>query len=204
MNKKRIFIWVTLILVLGAVTLHGLFRMAETLAKSSKMPLAELATVPGFRLIERSGREVTRGELEGRIWVADFIFTHCAGTCPVMNRSMQGLATLFERCEDLRLVSITCDPKRDTPEVLRSYAEGLGADAERWLFLTGDAEAIQSLAQDGFKLAASAGESIVHSQRLVLVDRKLRIRGYYDGTVEAEVGRLERDLLGLIEALGEH
>jgi len=97
---------------------------------------------------------------------------------------------------ELRFVSFTVDPEWDTPEVLRSYAEGVAADPERWLFLTGDRDAIYALSQQGFHLGAGddvATSEIMHSTRFVLVDRAGRIRGYYDGTVPEEVAQLAKD-----------
>lgn len=99
------------------------------------------------------------------------------------------------------MVSITVDPERDTPEVLARFAAGYGADPKRWYFLTGDNEAIQQLANKGFRLSAATGgaedEPIIHSNRFVLVDRQARIRGYYDGTDEEAVLGLLSDLKNL-------
>jgi protein SCO1/2 len=100
--------------------------------------------------------------------------------------------------EDFRLVSITVDPETDTRETLKGYAEKHGAEARRWAFLRGEKAALIALARDGFKLTAAtpgtaANETAVHSNRLVLVDRDLRIRGYYDGTDAAACALLERD-----------
>jgi len=102
---------------------------------------------------------------------------------------------------DLRLVTITVDPKRDTPERLKEYAAKYGADPQRWLFLTGDREAIYRLSTDGFKLAAiveqdevqSTDHPILHSTRFVLVDREGQVRAYYDGTSEKDMERLAAD-----------
>ncbi len=165
-------------------------------------PLPVLGTLPDFSLTERSGQAFGSDDLRGKIWVADFIFTNCAGTCPIMTTAMteiQQLA-LAEKLDDARLVSITVDPERDTPEVLRRFADGYGALAGRWYFLTGDGAAIQQLANKGFLLSAaastggSAEEPIIHSNRFVLVDREARIRGYYDGTDEESVKHLFKDL----------
>jgi protein SCO1/2 len=103
-------------------------------------PPAKYSMVPDFDLVERSNRKVTRQELTGKVWVADFIFTTCGGICPVMTSNMRKLQDkLFA---DIRLVSFTVDPTHDTPEVLTEYANRYGANKDRWLFLTGDPEAI--------------------------------------------------------------
>ena len=100
--------------------------------------------------------------------------------------------------DEVRLVSISVDPERDTPAVLSTFANGYGADPNRWYFLTGEGKALQELANKGFHLSAATGggsdEPIIHSNRFVLVDRRGRIRGYYDGTEEAAVKQLRQDL----------
>ena len=109
--------------------------------------------VPEFSLIERSGRPVTRADLLGKVWLANFIYTECKETCPTQSLQISRLQADFADAPDLRLVSITVDPKHDTPEVLARYAERYGANPERWLFLTGDKREIYCLAKDGFRLS---------------------------------------------------
>lgn len=155
-------------------------------AGSKSIP--DYSAVPDFNLTERSHRQVTRKELEGQIWVADFIFTHCAGICPAMSEKMRVLQDRLPK--EIRLVSFSVDPYNDTPEVLTEYANRYGADPERWLFLTGDADAIQKLSVGGFKLAldpssGTENEPITHSSRFVLVDQAGHIRGYY-GTEDTD------------------
>lgn len=165
-------------------------------------PLPILSTVPDFSLTERSGEPLGLADLRGKVWVADFIFTNCAGTCPIMTTAMADLqkAALAENLSDVKLVSITVDPERDSLAVLQRFADGYGAIKERWYFLTGDGAAIQQLASKGFLLSAaastggSAEEPIIHSNRFVLVDRQGRIRGYYDGTDGESVKLLQQDL----------
>jgi len=187
-----------------AIVVMGVMIVALALANAlrrgggvSELPV--YGEVPAFSLTESSGRALSRDDLLGKPWIADFIFTRCSGTCPVMTSSMSGLHEAFAEARDLnelRFVSFTVDPEWDTPEVLRSYAEGIAADPARWHFLTGDRDAIYALSQQGFHLGADddvATSEIMHSTRFVLVDRAGRIRGYYDGTVPEEVAQLARD-----------
>src|SRR5574341_98072 len=164
--------------------------------------LPVLGAVPDFTLTERHGQPFGLEHLRGHIWVADFIFTNCAGTCPIMTTAMAEIQkmTVAEKLEHVKLVSITVDPERDSLAVLQRFADGYGALADRWYFLTGDGAAIQQLANKGFLLSAaassggSAEEPIIHSNRFVLVDRQGRIRGYYDGTDEESVRQLLQDI----------
>ena len=172
--------------------------------KKNAAELPVLGNVPDFSLTERSGKPFSSAELDGKIWIADFIFTNCAGTCPIMTSAMAEIQTSLveQKLYDVKLVSISVDPDRDTPEALSTFANGYGADSTRWYFLTGDGKAIQELANQGFHLAAAtpqggAEEQIIHSNRFVLVDRHANIRGYYDGTDEEAVKKLLTDLKNL-------
>ena len=179
---------------------------------SERNPLEGLKVfgkVPDFSLQERSGRPVTLADLKGNIWIANFIYTNCPDTCPIQSAQMKEIQAEFINEGDLRLVSITVDPKRDTPKVLSEYASRFGADSERWLFLTGEKQAIYRLAQEGFYLAAveipqekrpSTGATHTHSPRFVLVDRKAQIRGYYTSTDAETMVRLRRDLKTLLRS----
>jgi protein SCO1/2 len=111
--------------------------------------------IPAFSLTERNGSQVSRENLLGTVWIADFIFTRCLATCPQQTATMAQLQGQLASERDIRLVSITVDPDYDTPEVLRRYAERYHADPQRWLFLTGEERAIYALAQEGFHLAAA-------------------------------------------------
>lgn len=121
--------------------------------------LQVFGTLPDFSLVERSGRRVTLADLRGKVWIANFIYTHCTDTCPLQSARLARLQEEFAREGDLRLVSITVDPARDTPKALTEYAARFGADPGRWLFLTGERQAIYTLAQQGFHLSVEAPES---------------------------------------------
>ena len=226
--QQRIF-WGTLILILTGVIGTGIWsllnqRRIGMMAASRSQHLPVYGTVPDFSLIERSGRQVEKADLQGQIWIANFIFTNCPDQCPMMTAQMAQLQTALSHVHDVRLVSFTVDPERDTPEVLSEYAKYFGADHDRWLFLTGAKEAIHDLAREGFHLgvidrrdeaqnekilgteAHTHGQEkeiaamILHSSRFVLVDRRAQIRGYYSST-EGEV--VQRLLLALGTLLRE-
>jgi cytochrome oxidase Cu insertion factor (SCO1/SenC/PrrC family) len=175
-------------------------------AEGAEGALPAYAQVPDFALTERSGRPVTRADLAGKVWVVDFIFTNCTGQCPMMAARLKRLrAVLGDESPDVRLVSVTVDPARDTPEALRAYADALGVKDDRWLFLTGPKEAIVRLVAEGMKLpaivssdaAGGAKVDVTHSDRFVLVDRKGWIRGYYGAEDEDAQARLARDVRAL-------
>ena len=165
------------------------------LGGSDALPV--LGTVPAFALLERSGATVAAADLQGHVWVADFVFTRCPDFCPALTTRMAGLQrTIPPGTDPVRLVSFSVDPEHDTADVLADYAAHAGAGGN-WLFLTGPRDTIASLLRDGFKVAwadgGPPGSPITHSDRFVLVDRSLRIRGYYHGTDPDDVARLARD-----------
>jgi protein SCO1 len=145
---------------------------------------------PEFALTERSGTTVTRDDLKGKVWVASFVFTRCPGPCPQVSATMARLQKELDlkNAPDLRLVTFTVDPERDTPNELKGYANRYQADPEKWLFLTGPSEAeLHKLLVDGFKVtaqrskSAKPGDEFDHSSRLAVVDKAGIIRGYFDG-----------------------
>lgn len=170
-------------------------------AACSTPDLPPLYPVPAANLIDENGRPVTLDSLKGNVVVYDFIFTSCTATCPIMTGAMHELTGKIDDDEPVRFVSISVDPARDTPEVLRAYAKRHRKDP-RWMFLTGDRDTIVKLSIDGFKLAAGApapgGEPILHSSRFVVADKSGMVREYYgatDGDAPQHVAKTVRALL---------
>lgn len=201
MTVRRGLIWGLLVAALVLVAAAAAY---QRLGRPQPPPV--LGRVPDFQLTNRDGRRIGLADLAGKPWVADFIFTNCPASCPVMSLR---LATFEQELPDdleHHLVSFSVDPENDTPEVLQRYAESFDAPPH-WLFLTGPRDEIYSLSKQGFKLGiddspqATAGgpEPILHSTRFTLVDGQGNIRGYYDAFDEAAVERLRRDLLSLAD-----
>ena len=201
------FLTPLLIIIVGVVSVYlwaDLFRFAR---QPSVPALQQLGTLPAFDLTERRQAPLRLADLRGKVWVADFMYTSCVEFCPLQSAEMGRLQTAFADHPDLRLVSISVDPERDTPAVLSAYADKFQADPERWLFATGEPEAVARLAQEGFRLSAAsyvAGDggpdyTFIHSNRFVLVDRQGRIRGYYRSTDPDDLVRLRRDLTVLLQ-----
>jgi cytochrome oxidase Cu insertion factor (SCO1/SenC/PrrC family) len=148
-----------------------------------------LYPVGAFRLTERSGKTITEADLLGKVWVASFVFTRCTGPCPQVSGTMARLQDELKAEKDVRLVTFTVDPERDDPAELCTYASHFQADPERWLFLTGKQDDVYRLLREGFRVpveqnqgeARQPGSEVMHSPRLVVVDRRGVIRGYFDG-----------------------
>ena len=158
-------------------------------------PLQSLGNAPNFQLTNQNGQPFGTADLAGKIWIADFIFTSCPGPCPMISSRMSELQKPLRKT-DVHLVTFTVDPETDTPEVLRGYAEKLKAEPARWDFLTGPKSAIYDISMNGFKLGVSDGEETkmpVHTTRVVLVDRRGQIRGYYDALAPDAVTKILAD-----------
>ena len=199
MPLRRGLLWgflVAALVVVAVATLIQWLRRPE--------PLPVYGKLPAFSLANRDGRTIRLEDLAGAPWVADFIFTRCPASCPMMSSRMARLDRNLSRDLDVLLVSISVDPTYDTPEVLERYAKKFQAP-ERWLFLTGEREDVRRLSIEGFKLGLDmdpppgmAGpEPILHSTRFVLVDGEGQIRGYYEAFDEASTKKLRGDLLRL-------
>lgn len=166
----------------------------------STLPPVLPQELPDFTLTAHTQAKVTRADLAGRPWVADFIFTRCAGICPLMTAQLSRLRPRLP--DDVRLVSFTVDPGHDTPAVLAEYARPF-QPRERWLFLTGPQADLYRLSVEGFKLEAmevppdqqqAGGDGpFLHSSRFALVDGAARVVGYYDSAEEDALERLVRD-----------
>jgi protein SCO1/2 len=175
-------------------------------SKQSQQVSAEMTTNDGldvyghvidFELENQDGLSVTLEAMHGKIWVADFIFTSCAGICPIMSKNMHVLQEAFKEAPDVQLVSISVDPTTDTQEELTRYAERFEANPNQWQFLRGETEDILKLAREGM-LIGSGDEPVNHSPKFVLVDRKGNLRGFYTGTEVDEIERLVGDIQTLL------
>ncbi|WP_372715923.1 FG-GAP-like repeat-containing protein [Novipirellula sp.] len=182
-------------------------QVIENAAADSPSPeLKILGTVPPFTLTDQSGRQFSRDQLSGKVWVATFIFTRCGMTCPAQTAAFAELQQKLKSDNAwgvTELVSFTVDPEFDTPHVLTQYGKKSHADFEHWHFLTGDRGVLWDLSKDGFKLPVTsprdANTLIAHSQMFVLVDGNAQIRGYYSGlSPEANV-KLKQDIHTLLD-----
>lgn len=155
--------------------------------------LPSYGLVPDFALTDQSNQPfLSANTLRGKVWIADFIFTNCTGPCPRMSAQMRKVDTALHDLKDLRLVSFTVDPARDTPAVLWKYADHYQAEPGTWFFLTGEQSALNNLARNVFMLGNVNGD-LEHSTRFVLIDRKSRVRGYYLTSEEDAIPRLIAD-----------
>lgn len=164
-------------------------------------------TIGDFTFTDQNGEKFGRKDVLGKVYVAEFFFTTCGTICPVMNAQMQRVQSALSDENDFEILSFTVNPEVDTVEQMKRYATEHGANDEQWHFLTGEKEKLYEAARKSFFLLkpaeaqnlGDAGSDFIHTNNFVLVDRKGRIRGYYDGTSKEEVDVLIKDARKLIE-----
>src|SRR5260370_5283850 len=150
-----------------------IFLLVGCGGRTSSLPV--FYDVPEFELVAQDGKPFNSKVLRGKVWVADFIYTTCPGPCPRMTSQMREVQDAVIKMRDVKLVSFTVDPARDTPEVLAAYAKTHGASTEDWYFLTGAEATLQTLDRNTFKLG-DLNIRLHHRTRLLLFDLQSRIR----------------------------
>lgn len=155
-------------------------------------------TIGSFSFVNQDSMIVSNETFRDKIYVADFFFTSCRTICPKMKTQMLRVYHSIQDMPDVLLLSHTIDPEYDTVALLRDYAERLGVESNKWHFVTGDKEAIYDIAQESYFATAmedsSEPDGFIHSGAFLLVDKKGRIRGKYDGTIPGEADRLVADI----------
>ena len=167
--------------------------------KGKDIPDTIYHTLGNFNMVDQDGKPVSRNTFDGKIFVANFFYTHCPTVCNAMNANMDSLAQAWAKNSMVYFASITVDPERDSVKVLNTYAKKFTA-SPKWLFLTGDTSTIYSLARQGFLVNALMvnKDDFIYSDKLVLIDQHKRIRGYYSGASLTDVIRLNDEIKVLI------
>jgi protein SCO1 len=177
--------WIGIILVLGSLCAACLLSVAKL---QSRQRLPVYGQIADFTLTNEDGVVTTLADLTNRVWVADIIFTRCAGPCPRMTAQMKSVQDNLPPDNPACLVTLTTDPDYDSPKILKRYGERYGADFNRWTFLTGTKPQIAGLAANSLKLGSTpigpadqknSADLFIHTTIFVLVDKQARLRGIY-------------------------
>ena len=189
-------------LVLALMMLASLARVqAHDAAQTKQQRLPKIAPAPAFVLTSQDGTPVALADFRGKVVAVTFIYTSCMDTCPVLTALMAYVQDKLgpDFGKRIAFVSITVDPERDTPEVLKRYAETFGADLNGWAFLTGDPAAIQDVVRRyGVFAAKNADGQVDHTFLTSIVDRSGTLRVQYLG-VRFDPDEFRRDLLRLVK-----
>lgn len=154
--------------------------------------------VSGFSFINQQGKNISESYIKNKIWVADYFFTHCGSICPKMTNHLKLVQQEFKKDEDVKILSFTVDPERDSAQQLKKYGTIYNVDESQWQLLTGDKKELYRFARNELKIVATSGDGgpddFIHSEKLVLIDKDQHIRSYYDGTEKTDVQQLIKDV----------
>jgi protein SCO1/2 len=173
-------------------------ELAKTnhIVKGKAIPDTIYHIIPDFNLEDQNGKEVSLKTLTNKILIVNFFYSNCPNICNVVNQSISKLASQYEHNKITKFISITVDPQRDDVAVLKQYSRKFNADSTRRLFLTGDTSVIYPLAREGFLVnALNAGNgNFVYGDKIMLIDERHHIRGYYSGTSDDDMLRLDNEI----------
>ncbi len=204
--KKYSYISITFIILI-----FGIWAVPKIVAKFNQNELLKFEEVPPFEFENQYGLLIGNSDYKNKVYVVEFFFTSCPTICPRMNENMVKIQNEFYGNPSFGILSISIDPERDSPQVLKAYADEKGATLKNWNFLTGDKEEIYSFSNDGFKLYAGENKDVEggfeHSGLFALIDKDGFIRSrtvmngeienpikFYNGLDEKEIQWLKEDI----------
>lgn len=210
-NKRKVYFWFVSLVICVPLLAFALVRYVESNNRSlpyygenfTEIKENEARKVGAFEFTNQDGKMLTSKFVEGKIWVACYFFTTCPTICPKMIAGMGDIQQAFPDEDQIKMVSFTVDPDKDTPELLKHYANIRNINTSQWNLVTGTKKDLYKYARKELTLMATDGDGgpqdFIHSDRLVLVDQNNLIRGYYDGTEPNEVKQLITDIKKLIK-----
>ena len=176
--------------------------VAPELVDESIQYVKKYHTIAPFSVINQNGQAISEQDYDNSIYVADFFFTTCPSICPIMTKNMYALQQRLGPYLDVKLLSFSVTPEIDTVEQLKRYAIENKVNDSRWNLVTGSKKEIYELARKSYLVVKEDGDGgphdMIHTENFVLVDKKKRIRGYYDGTQAAAMNEILRDIAILI------
>lgn len=205
-NKKTTIFLVTFFILLSAVFMTYYYTVMREQPK--KLPVLGEGDhrVRQFAFTDQDGKTITNKDVDGKIYVVEYFFTTCKGICPKMNENMDKVYKAFRGNDDVKILSHTVDPKKDTVQAMKEYSLRFDADPTQWMFLTGDKKELYDMARYSYLVTAADDTATVdiqsdfiHTDRFVLVDRTGHIRGQYEGTKPESVAQLIGDIKELLK-----
>ncbi len=195
------------------IFIFGIYAVPKIVNKFKTPKLVTIGKVPPFKFTNQDDKLITNSFYDGKVYVVEFFFTTCPTICPKMNENMLKIQNEFYGNLDFGIASFSINPKYDTPQILKEYAETHGATSQNWNFLTGDQAEIYELANVGFTLYAgedsNAEGGFEHSGMFALVDKEGNIRSrldeygnpiaFYDGLDPKGVQQIKEDIKILLK-----
>ncbi len=206
--KNKSYIGISFIILI-----FGIYAVPRIIDKLNGNDLVVIGPAPKFELTNQDNKRISNKNYDGKVYVLEFFFSTCPSICPIMNRNMVGIQNEFFGNPNFGIASITIDPEKDTPQVLKTHADELGATAVNWHFLTGDKKYIYDIANKGFNIFAAENSKVdggfEHSGLFALIDKEGNIRCrkdengnpimYYDGLEKEGVNAIKEDIKLLLE-----
>ena len=185
----------------------------NVLTNAKESNLVKIGAAPKFTLTNQKNKKISNADYTGKVYVLEFFFSTCPTICPKMNASLKEVQQQFNGMKDFGIASITINPEKDTPEVLKTHMEELGITSENWHFLTGDKDYIYKIANNGFNMYAAENSKVnggfEHSGLFALIDKNGKIRCrkddfgnpilYYDGLEKSGVTAIIEDIKLLLQ-----
>ena len=207
-NKTSIFL-LCFFIILGVAFLAYFYKVTNESKKQSSLPIIgndQNHHISPFSFVNQDGKTITNQDINGKIVVVEYFFSTCKGICPKMNENLEKIYKAFKGNKDVMFLSHTVDPKKDTVQALKAYSLRFDADPNQWMFLTGSKQELYNMARYSYLISAeddTAGVGIdkdfIHDKHYILVDNYGRVRGFYDGLLEADNKKLINDIKTLLE-----
>jgi len=202
MNRKKLgfIIGFFTLLIVGFY-----FSLAKLIPGYAEAQLPVVKVVEPFRFTDQEGKLITKNEVTGKVYVAEFFFTTCKGICPKLNGNIKKISQDFAADSNFLILSHTVDPEVDTVARMKKYADSLGANPARWLFLTGRKDSLYLAARNSYLLddpknnLGNIEEQLLHTQLVALVNKSGRVRNIYDGLKKDELSEMEKDIKSLLK-----
>jgi protein SCO1/2 len=187
----------------GHIVFRGEGPLSDEDVRQLKAELtASAATVlPQFSFPKAGGGQLSSETLADKVWVADFIFTSCGDTCPMISEKLRALQEEFGRDPKFRLVSFSVDPEHDSSERLQNFGRQHGANSETWSFLRPSVESLRNLMVKGFRLGTEENP-LVHTAKIVVVNKGNAVESYYDGDAQDVVPKMKAEISALLKETG--
>ena len=206
MQRKKTTIFLLSFFILLAAVFMTYFYNVTRKPKTLPVLSPEGHKVTAFSFINQDGQTITEKDVKGKIFVVEYFFTTCKGICPKMNENMTKVYAAFKGNDDVKILSHTVDPKKDTVGAMKAYSTRFDADPKQWMFLTGGKQELYNMARYSYLINAVDDTSkiniesdFIHSEKFILVDRYMQIRGIYDGTDMGSVNQLIGDVKELLK-----
>lgn len=203
--KKKFWIYGIFFIVL----IGGFFLALSTTKGFFEVKLPVMGYVQDFKFTDQNGQTLTQNDVKGKVYVTEYFFTTCTGICPKMNANMKIVYDKFKQQKDFAIVSHTSMPETDSVQILKQYEHKMiGNDIHepaKWFFVTGPKDSLYKMARQSYMLddpnnsSENIDESFIHTQFFALVDKKMRVRGIYDGLKKDEIAQLEKDVDKLLK-----